>query len=52
MFERISSFLKQVNKWAERGADIAAIVLVGSYARGKASESSDLEQVWLLHRQI
>lgn len=43
--EPISSFLEQVIVWAERFPDIDAIVLVGSYARGEARESSDVDLV-------
>ena len=43
--ERIRSFLGQVIEWAETHTDIVAIALVGSYARGEASETSDVDLV-------
>ena len=43
--ERISSLLEQVIGWVETHADIVAIALVGSYARGEADETSDVDLV-------
>lgn len=43
--EHISSFLKQINAWSESQSNIIAIALVGSYARGEATESSDVDLV-------
>jgi len=40
--EHIRSFLEQVIDWAEANPDILAIALVGSYAHGEASETSDV----------
>ena len=43
--EHISSLLKQINHWSESQSNIIAIALVGSYARGEATESSDVDLV-------
>ena len=43
--EHISSFLNQINAWTESQSNIIAIALVGSYARGEATESSDVDLV-------
>jgi len=45
--ERISSFLTQVSDWAARQPDILALALVGSHARGAATETSDVDLVIL-----
>lgn len=44
----IHPFLDQVHRWAVDQADIQAIALVGSYARDKASASSDIDLVMLV----
>jgi len=43
--EHISSFFNQINTWSESQSNIIAIALVGSYARGEATESSDVDLV-------
>jgi len=43
--EHISSFLNQINAWSEAQSNIIAIALVGSYARGDATELSDVDLV-------
>jgi len=45
--EWISSFLTQVSDWAARQPDILALALVGSHARGAATETSDVDLVIL-----
>ena len=45
----IQSFLDQVVLWAGEHNDIQAVGLVGSYAREKATESSDIDLVLLMH---
>jgi len=45
--ERISSFLTQVSDWAARQPVILALALVGSHARGAATETSDVDLVIL-----
>jgi 3-methyladenine DNA glycosylase AlkD/predicted nucleotidyltransferase len=44
----IQLFLDQVIHWAAEHADIQAVVLVGSYARGKATRASDIDLVLLV----
>lgn len=46
MFD-IMVFLDTVQQWAASQADIAAVVLVGSYARGAARPDSDIDLVVL-----
>ncbi len=41
----ISPFLKQVQQWAAGHDDIAAVILVGSFARGAARADSDIDLV-------
>ncbi|MDY7041032.1 MAG: nucleotidyltransferase domain-containing protein [Chloroflexota bacterium] len=43
----ILDFLPAVTQWASAQPDIIALALVGSYARGKATESSDIDLVIL-----
>jgi len=43
--KHICSFFKQINTWSESQSNIIAIALVGSYARGEATESSDVDLV-------
>ena len=43
--EHIRSFFNQINAWSESQSNIIAIALVGSYARGEATESSDVDLV-------
>ena len=44
----IQPFLDQVVLWAVENADIQAVALVGSYARAKATLSSDIDLVLLV----
>jgi predicted nucleotidyltransferase len=44
----IQPFLDQVVLWAAEHADIQAVALVGSYARGKPTPSSDVDLVLLV----
>jgi predicted nucleotidyltransferase len=48
--ETIQLFLDQVVHWAEVREDIQAVALVGSYARGAAKPSSDIDLVLLVHQ--
>jgi hypothetical protein len=41
----VQQFLKEFTEWAAGQADIQAVGLVGSYARGTAKESSDVDLV-------
>ena len=43
--EHIRSLFKQIKAWSESQSNIIAIALVGSYARGEAAESSDVDLV-------
>ena len=43
--EHISSFFDQIHTWSESQSNIIAIALVGSYARGDATELSDVDLV-------
>ena len=43
--EHISRLFKQINAWSESQSNIIAIALVGSYARGDATELSDVDLV-------
>lgn len=44
---RVDQFLSQFAAWASSQADIAGVALVGSYARGTAKETSDVDLVVL-----
>jgi predicted nucleotidyltransferase len=44
---RLRRFLNEVRTWAESQPDIAAVVLVGSQARGQATPESDVDLVIL-----
>ena len=44
---KVSAFLETFSRWAGSQPDVTAIVLVGSYARGTASEGSDVDLVIL-----
>ncbi len=46
----IEPFLEQVKQWAEARPDIQAVLLVGSYARGKARVGSDVDLMILTTR--
>lgn len=43
----VSAFLEAFSHWARSQPDIEAVALVGSYARGAATESSDVDLVIL-----
>ena len=43
----VSDFLEAFSRWARARPDIEAVALVGSYARGAATEGSDLDLVIL-----
>lgn len=43
----VSAFLEAFTLWASAQQDIEAVALVGSYARGEASEDSDVDLVIL-----
>jgi predicted nucleotidyltransferase len=43
----IRDFLDAFVNWASNGADVQAIALVGSYARGEARDDSDIDLVIL-----
>jgi predicted nucleotidyltransferase len=45
--EKLSAFLEAFCRWARSQPDVTAVVLVGSYARGAASEGSDIDLVVL-----
>jgi predicted nucleotidyltransferase len=45
--ELLETFLARVRRWAEGRPDIAAILLVGSWARGQATPESDVDLVIL-----
>ncbi len=42
---RVQSFLFEFKRWAATEAQIEAVALVGSHARGTASETSDLDLI-------
>ncbi len=44
----IQTFLNEAIRWAEEQADIQALALVGSHARGSAKETSDIDLVLLV----
>jgi len=46
--DRVGEFLERVTDWANSPGDIEAAALVGSYARGNATESSDVDLVLLI----
>jgi predicted nucleotidyltransferase len=41
----VAGFLEELTRWARSQADIEAVALVGSHARGTASEGSDVDLV-------
>ncbi len=43
--ERVSQFLEDFTHWARKRPDIIALALVGSYARGSATQDSDVDLV-------
>ncbi len=46
--EDIKDFIKSVKRWAASKPDIHAVALVGSYARGNAKVTSDIDLVIIL----
>lgn len=44
---QVEQFLKEFTGWASRQSDILGVALVGSYARGTATETSDVDLVVL-----
>src|SRR5688572_3520261 len=42
---RVEEFLREFTRWASGQGDIQAVALVGSYARGTATETSDVDLV-------
>ena len=44
----IQNFIRDITRWASTQVDIKAIALVGSYARGSATEDSDIDLVMLV----
>jgi predicted nucleotidyltransferase len=47
---RVEQFLKEFVDWGTDQSTIEAIALVGSYARGTATETSDVDLVVLAHQ--
>ncbi len=45
--ERVNSILEAVTQWASHRTDIAAVALVGSWARGAARIDSDIDLMFL-----
>ena len=43
--DRAERFLREFSHWASGQSDIQAVALVGSYARGTATEASDVDLV-------
>jgi predicted nucleotidyltransferase len=43
----VEQFLLDVTAWAAKRADVSAVALVGSHARGEATEDSDVDLVVL-----
>ena len=43
----IGDFLTAVREWASQNSDVQAVALVGSYARGAATASSDIDLILL-----
>ena len=43
----IGDFLTAVREWASQNSDLQAVALVGSYARGAATASSDIDLILL-----
>jgi predicted nucleotidyltransferase len=46
--ESIQHFISNIVRWASTHPDIQAIALVGSYARGAATDDSDIDLVMLV----
>jgi uncharacterized protein len=49
LHRRVADLLSAVTHWAAGRADISAVALVGSYARGAATPTSDVDLVLLTH---
>jgi predicted nucleotidyltransferase len=47
---RVEQFLSEFSHWATDQGDIEAVALVGSYARGTATETSDVDLVLLANQ--
>lgn len=47
--DQVAPFLNDVTRWVAAQAGILALALVGSYARGTATESSDVDLVLIAH---
>ena len=47
MTKRVDQFVKEYTQWVTKQGNIQAVALVGSYARGTATESSDVDLVVL-----
>lgn len=47
---KIAGFLNAVGKWAADRPDILAVALVGSHARGQATDRSDVDLILLVDR--
>ncbi len=47
---KVSRFLEDVTRWAAGQPSVAALALVGSYARGAARETSDVDLVLVATR--
>ncbi len=47
--DKVNQFLNEFTDWARSSSDIAAVALVGSYARNAATETSDVDLVVLAH---
>ena len=45
MPEPVARFLTEFSAWASNRSDILGVALIGSYARGEATESSDVDVV-------
>lgn len=44
---RFNALIESIKSWASKEPQIAAILLVGSYARGEAAEESDVDLILL-----
>ena len=42
---RVEQFLNEFSRWASEQSDIQGVALVGLYARGTATETSDVDPV-------
>ena len=50
MLVSVSAFLEAFSRWARAQPDIEAVALVGSHARGAATDGSDVDLVILTNR--